>query len=131
MDGWDFKHYVLGTMFYRFISENLCNYINQDEIAAGKKDFDFAKMSDADAEVARQDLIDVKGFFLLPSDLFCRVLAVAKDDENLNETIEQVFRDIEHSAKGSESESDFAGMFDDFDVNSTSMAQQSQREARI
>lgn len=121
VDGWDFKNYVLGTMFYRYISENITNYINEGEIEAGNTDFDFAKMSDDDAEEAREGLVQEKGFFILPSELFCNVRAKAKDDENLNETLETVFRHIEESAKGSESESDFAGLFDDFDVNSNKL----------
>ena len=121
VDGWDFKNYVLGTMFYRYISENITNYINSGEIEAGNTDFDYAQMSDYDAEEARQGLVEEKGFFILPSELFCNVRAKAKDDENLNETLEKVFRHIEESAKGSESESDFAGLFDDFDVNSNKL----------
>ena len=117
VDGWDFKNYVLGTMFYRYISENITNYINTGEIEAGNANFDFAQMSDKVAEEAREGLIQEKGFFILPSELFCNVRAKAKDDENLNETLEKAFRHIEESAKGSESESDFAGLFDDFDVN--------------
>ena len=58
VDGWDFKNYVLGTMFYRYISENLCNYINSGEIDAGNTDFDFAKMPDEDAEEAREGLVE-------------------------------------------------------------------------
>lgn len=118
VDGWDFKNYVLGTMFYRYISENLTNYINQGEIEAGNAGFDYAKMSDDDTEEARQGLVEEKGFFILPSELFCNVQARAAKDENLNETLETVFRHIEESAKGSESEGSFAGLFDDYDVNS-------------
>lgn len=83
VDGWDFKNYVLGTMFYRYISENLCNYINSGEIDAGNTDFDFAKMPDEDAEEAREGLVEEKGFFILPSELFCNVRASAANDENL------------------------------------------------
>lgn len=121
VDGWDFKNYILGTMFYRYISENIANYINTGEIEAGDADFDFAQMSDEMAEEAREDLVQEKGFFILPSELFCNVRAKAKDNENLNETLEKAFRHIEESAKGSESESDFAGLFDDFDVNSNKL----------
>ena len=121
VDGWDFKNYVLGTMFYRYISENLCNYINSGEIEAGNTDFDYAKLSDEEAEEAREDLVQEKGFFILPSELFCNVCARAAQDENLNETLETVFRHIEDSAKGSQSEGDFAGLFDDFDVNSNKL----------
>lgn len=109
VDGWDFKNYVLGTMFYRYISENLCNYINSGEVDAGNTDFDFAKMRDEDAEEARDGLVEEKGFFILPSELFCNVRANAANDENLNETLERVFHHIEESAKGSEAENDFAG----------------------
>ncbi|MCD8016033.1 MAG: type I restriction-modification system subunit M [Lachnospiraceae bacterium] len=121
VDGWDFKNYVLGTMFYRYISENLVNYINQGEIDAGNTDFDYAAMSDADADEAREGLVEEKGFFILPSELFWNVLKVAPDDENLNMTLETIFRHIEESAKGSESEGSFAGLFDDFDVNSNKL----------
>ena len=74
VDGWDFKNYILGTMFYRYISENLTNYINQGEIESGNIDFDYAKMSDDDAEEARRGLIEEKGFFISPSELFCNEL---------------------------------------------------------
>ncbi|MCD7841796.1 MAG: type I restriction-modification system subunit M [Lachnospiraceae bacterium] len=121
VDGWDFKNYVLGTMFYRYISENLVNYINEGEAEAGNADFDYAAMSDEDAEEAREDLVQTKGFFILPSELFWNVLKSAPNDENLNMTLETVFRHIEDSAKGSESEADFAGLFDDFDVNSNKL----------
>ena len=121
VDGWDFKNYVLSTMFYRFISENLTNYINEGEIAAGNTGFDYAKMSDADAEMARQGLVEEKGFFILPSELFVNIRKRAPHDDNLNETLERVFNNIENSAKGSISEDDFAGLFDDFDVNSNKL----------
>ena len=121
VDGWDFKNYVLGAMFYRYISENLTNYINQGEREAGDSDFDYASMSDEAAEEAREGLVQEKGFFILPSELFANVTARAEDDENLNETLEQVFRHIEESAKGSDAESDFEGLFDDFDVNSNKL----------
>jgi type I restriction enzyme M protein len=121
VDGWDFKSYVLGTMFYRYISENLTNYINEGERAAGNPDFDYAKMPDNEAAEAREGLIEEKGFFILPSELFCNVRANAPRDENLNMTLERVFNNIENSAKGSVSESSFAGLFDDFDVNSNKL----------
>ena len=121
VDGWDFKSYVLGTMFYRYISENLASYINEGEIAAGNVDFNYADMSDDEAEAAREGLIEEKGFFMLPSELFCNVRKRAAQDENLNETLETVFRHIEDSAKGSSSEGQFAGLFDDFDVNSNKL----------
>ena len=135
VDGWDFKNYVLGTMFYRYISENLTHYINQGEFEAGNEDFDYAKMADADVEEAREGLVNEKGFFILPSELFCNVCAKADSDENLNETLERIFKHIEESAMGSESESDFAGLFDDFDVNSnklgSTVAKRNERLAKL
>ena len=121
VDGWDFKSYVLGMMFYRYISENLTNYINAGEAEAGNPDFDYTKISDEKAEQARIDLVNTKGFFIPPSELFVNVRARAARDENLNETLEKVFKHIEESAKGSVSEDDFAGLFDDIDVNSNKL----------
>ena len=136
VDGWDFKNYVLGTMFYRYISENLTNYINEGEHEAGNLQFDYAKMSDEEAEEAREGLVEEKGFFILPSELFCNVQkncnnekAFFKDREgktkntkdNLNELLEMIFQHIESSAQGSASENSFAGLFDDFDVNSNKL----------
>lgn len=120
---WDFKSYVLGTMFYRYISENLATYINGNEHAVGKKDFDYAKISDKDAESIRESLIQEKGFFILPSELFCNVHINANKDENLNETLESIFINIENSAASGDAENDFAGLFDDFDVNSKSIGE--------
>lgn len=121
VDGWDFKSYVLGAMFYRYISENFAAYINAGEIEAGNASFDYAQMPDAEAEEAKAGLIEEKGFFIRPSELFCNVRAKAVSDENLNETLERVFTHIEDSAKGSEAEDNFAGLFDDFDVNSNKL----------
>ena len=121
VDGWDFKSYVLGMMFYRYISENLTNYINEGEIEAGNESFDYALLSDEDAEQAREDMVKTKGFFILPSELFCNLRKKAAGDENLNMTLETIFKNIEDSAKGSESEDNFAGLFDDIDVNSNKL----------
>ena len=121
VDGWDFKQYILGIMFYRYISENITNYINEGERKAGDKNFDYATLSDEVAESERQNLVKEKGFFILPSELFCNVCKKAKDDENLNETLEKIFNNIENSAKGAESEDDFSGLFDDIDVNSNKL----------
>ncbi len=118
VDGWEFKNYVLGTMFYRYISEHLTAYVNNGEAEAGNAGFDFAAMSDEDAETAREGLVKEKGFFILPSELFANVVKKAPYDENLNVTLENIFRHIEDSAKGTESEGQFAGLFDDYDVNS-------------
>ena len=118
VDGWDFKQYVLGTLFYRFISENLTNYLNEHQHKAGIKNFDYAKLSDKDAKFGRKETVLEKGFFILPSELFVNVRADAKNDPNLNETLSRVFRNIEGSAVGSPSELDIKGLFDDMDVNS-------------
>lgn len=123
VDGWDFKQYVLGILFYRFISENLANYINADERRTGKKDFDYVTLSDKEAEFGRTDTIKEKGFYILPSELFVNVRKNARSDENLNETLSKIFDNIENSAKGFESEDDLKGLFDDLDVNSNKLGQ--------
>ncbi|WP_202623736.1 type I restriction-modification system subunit M [Sporotomaculum syntrophicum] len=121
VDGWDFKQYVLGMLFYRYISENITAFINAGEWEAGNTEFDYAKLPDEVAEQAREDLVKTKGFFILPSELFGNVRTRAKDDENLNETLEQIFSNIEASAQGTESEDNFKGLFDDIDVNSNKL----------
>lgn len=121
VDGWDFKQYVLGMLFYRYISENFQKYVNYGEHEAGDSSFEYAELSDSDAEQAREDLVRTKGYFILPSELFCNVRAKAANDENLNETLEKIFRNIEASAQGSDSEDDFKGLFDDIDVNSNKL----------
>ena len=121
VDGWDFKTYVLGMLFYRFISENLCAYINQSEREGGDPSFDYTRLSDADAEFGRKETVAEKGFYILPSELFSNVRGRASDDENLNETLERIFGHIEGSASGTESEDDLKGLFDDLDVNSAKL----------
>lgn len=121
VDGWDFKTYVLGMLFYRFISENLTNYINTDERRAGKNDFDYALLSDDEAEFGRVDTVKEKGFYILPSELFTNVCKNARNDANLNESLSSVFSRIENSAKGSSSEDDLKGLFADLDVNSNKL----------
>ena len=121
VDGWDFKSYVLGMLFYRFISENLTSFLNKEEQRAGNVNFDYSKISDADAEFGRADTVKEKGFYILPSELFVNVCKNAKTDEDLNETLSRVFKNIENSAKGSDSEDDLKGLFDDIDVNSNKL----------
>ena len=136
VDGWDFKQYILGIMFYRYISENITNYINEGERKAGDTTFDYAKLKDSEAECERANLVKEKGFFIRPSELFCNVIKSAKSDsatftdvegktksvkDNLNEYLEMIFNNIENSAKGAESEDDFSGLFDDIDVNSNKL----------
>lgn len=141
VDGWDFKSYVLGFLFYRFISENLTDYVNATEreaiIAEGGTPeeaaaFDYATLSNEDADAARDGIVKEKGFFIRPSDLFGNVRAQAASDENLNETLSYAFRFIENSARGSGSESDLRGLFDDVDVNSTKLGNTvAQRNAKL
>ena len=121
VDGWDFKNYVLGAMFYRYISENLTAYINKGEFEAGDKNFNYENLSDEIAEEARADIVQEKGFFILPSELFINVRKKAKNDKNLNETLEKIFRNIEESSQGSNFEDSFKGLFEDFDVNSNKL----------
>lgn len=121
VDGWDFKAYVLGFLFYRFISENLADYINRGEHEAGDPDFSYSLLPDALAEQERNGIVNEKGFFIAPSELFENVLQRAPRDENLNETLSRVFRNIEVSAVGTGSESDLRGLFDDVDLNSSKL----------
>lgn len=121
VDSWDFKSYVLGILFYRFISENLTDYLNRHQQAAGAKDFDYTTLSDEKAEFGRETTVVEKGFFILPSELFVNVRANAKNDDNLNETVQKIFRNIEGSAVGTPSEYDLKGLFDDLDVNSNKL----------
>ena len=121
VDGWDFKSYVLEILFYRYISENLTAYLNTAERNAGHPDFDYSMLSDAEAELGRRETVAEKGFYILPSELFVNVRKRAVQDENLNETLERVFKNIEGSAVGANSEDDLKGLFDDLDVNSAKL----------
>lgn len=142
VDGWDFKQYVLGMLFYRYISENLTTYLNKGEWDAGNTNFDYAKISDEEASTVRDEMVQVKGFFILPSELFGNLLnrikkadkdakdkaekggnevEVADLDENLNEILQTNFKNIEASAIGTPSEENFKGLFDDIDVNSNKL----------
>lgn len=120
VDGWDFKQYVLGMLFYRFISENLTDYLNVEE----GDGFDYTTLPDEDAENGRDVTVAEKGYFILPSELFCNVRRKTLDgkhDEDLNEVLERVFKDIEGSAAGTTSEGNLKGLFADFDVNSAKL----------
>ena len=121
VDGWDFKSYILGMLFYRYISENITTYINRGEWETGNKDFNYADLEDAVAEGIRDEMVSVKGFFILPSQLFENVCKVCDHDDNLNMTLEGIFSAIENSAKGTSSEDDFKGLFADLDVNSNKL----------
>ncbi|MCQ2116662.1 MAG: type I restriction-modification system subunit M [Bacteroidales bacterium] len=121
VDGWDFKSYILGTLFYRYISENITAYINKGEWESGNTGFNYAQLPDEVAEEAREEMVGVKGFFILPSQLFENVCRVCDTDPNLNMTLESIFASIENSAKGTDSEDDFKGLFADLDVNSNKL----------
>lgn len=116
VDGWDFKGYVLGFLFYRYISENINKYINKFEA----NNFDYAKLEDNKiSKEIREDLISVKGFFIYPSQLFTNVLEISrKNSENLNEKLDKVFKDIEQSALGTPSEENLKGIFGGIEINS-------------
>lgn len=115
VDGWDFKQYVLGMLFYRYISENLTTYLNKGEWEAENTDFDYAKISDDEALSVKDDMVQEKGFFILPSELFGNLLnrikkadkdakdqaekdgkevEIADLDENLNEILQTNFKNI-------------------------------------
>lgn len=115
VDGWDFKQYVLGTLFYRFISENFIDYIT-----GGDADVNYAAMADDDEtiEAAKDDAIKTKGYFIYPSQLFVNVAASANTNESLNTDLAQIFKAIEASAIGYPSERDIKGLFADFDTTS-------------
>ena len=118
VDGWDFKAYVLGMLFYRFISEHITNWVNKIQAEGGEADFNYAQISDEQAETAREYMVNTLGFFISPSELFQNVRRAAPRDQNLNETLAAVFADIEASAIGSSSEDDLKGLFDDVNTNS-------------
>lgn len=121
VDGWDFKQYVLGMLFYRFISENLCSYIDQKEAAAGNPNFRYSRLEDKKAKRVRNSIRDIKGFFIKPSELFENVRRQSSQDIDLNETLASVFANIENSALGTSSENDLKGLFNDVDVNSNKL----------
>ena len=121
VDGWDFKQYVLGMMFYRYMSENITNYVNGIQHEAGDTSFDYAELSDEESITQKDYLVNRGGFFIKPSELFWNVLKRADKDENLNVTLDTIFKNIENSAVGTASEADFKGLFDDLDVNSNKL----------
>ena len=114
VDGWDFKQYVLGTLFYRFISENFSNYIE-----GGDESVKYAELSDDIVnEEIKEDAIKTKGYFIYPSQLFENIAKNANTNESLNTDLAAVFSAIESSANGYPSEQDIKGLFADFDTTS-------------
>ena len=119
VDGWDFKQYILGILFYRFISENITEFFNAAEREAGDLDFNYAEISDEEAEKDfRPNTVEDKGFFILPSQLFENVVKNAADNENLNTDLANIFKSIEGSAVGFASEDAIKGLFEDVDTTS-------------
>lgn len=114
VDGWDFKQYVLGTLFYRFISENFSSYIE-----GGDDSVNYAKLpDDVITTDIKDDAIKTKGYFIYPSQLFQNIAARANTNPNLNTDLASIFASIENSANGYPSEPDIKGLFADFDTTS-------------
>ncbi len=141
VDGWDFKNYILGTMFYRYLSETFTAKIDRDERADEDErkidpQFSYVKLSDEQVQNMKKEykneIIEAMGFFLKPSELFCNVCDRADKNENLNETLDKIFKNIENSSKGTKSEKCFKGLFADFDVDSNRLgATISKRNERL
>lgn len=132
VDGWDFKAYILCFLFYRFISEDIAEFIDEGEREAGDESFSYAELSDEDAEAAREDVTKEKGFFILPSQLFQNIAIAPDKDPELNVHIKEIFNSIEASSVGTASEDSFKGLFDDVDVTSNRLgADLTERNARL
>ncbi|WP_321974210.1 type I restriction-modification system subunit M [Paratractidigestivibacter sp.] len=121
VDGWDFKAYILCFLFYRFISEDLVEYIDAGEREAGNPDFSYADLSDEEAESAREGVTEERGYFILPSQLFQNIAKAPEKDKELNIHVDEIFKAIEGSSVGYSSEKDFKGLFDDVDVTSNKL----------
>ena len=129
VDGWDFKAYVLGFLFYRYISENFTNYINKTEHDANNLEFDYVNYKGEIPQKVRDSLIETKGFFIKPEELFVNVykrINSSKPEDveyfkNLNVKLSGIFKNIEESAKDTESEKNFSGLFTDVDVSSNKL----------
>ena len=120
IDGWDFKQYVLGTLFYRFLSENLENYVDRKQHEAGYAGFSYGDVSDEEAQVGRKDICNALGYFILPSQLFYKLVKESQDADagDLNLKLDKIFTDIVKSTSGLPSQQAFEGLFDEFDVTS-------------
>lgn len=114
VDGWDFKQFVLGTLFYRFISENFSSYIEADDESIVYADLDDSIIT---PEI-KIDAIKTKGYFIYPSQLFVNIAKTANENESLNTDLAKIFSEIEKSATGYDSEQDIKGLFADFDTTS-------------
>lgn len=118
VDGWDFKAYVLGTLFYRYLCEHLVHVINSEQIAAGAEDFDYADLTDEEAEEAREFYTDMLGYYIVPSQLFDALEKGSKTNHTLNTDLANAFKAVEESTVSTDSADDFRGLFQDFDVTS-------------
>ncbi|MDR2369638.1 MAG: type I restriction-modification system subunit M [Mycoplasmataceae bacterium] len=117
---WDLKQYIFGTLFYRFISENLIHYINL------QFELNYTDISDEDAEIQKQAIVEEKGFFIYPTQLFCNVIKKINNQnfkDKLNEEIPKIFNSIEQTCIGTKSENDFAGLWSEFDFNNIKLGQ--------
>ena len=124
VDGWDFKQFILGILFYRFISENITAFFNIAEHEAGDLSFNYAELSDEEAlRDFKPNTVEDKGFFILPSQLFENVVKTAKENENLNIDLSNIFSAIEASAQGFASEDDIKGLFEDVDTSSSRLGE--------
>lgn len=121
VDGWTFKAYVLGAIFYRYISEDICRYVSKIQKEAGEPDVDYSRVKDKDADTPeiREMMISEKGYYIKPSQLFQNIEASADQDANLNMTLSNIFQEIEGTANGKASESRIKGLFSDFAVNNS------------
>lgn len=128
VDGWDFKQYVLGSLFYRYISENFKRYIEADDAS-----INYATISDEIiTEEIKDDAIKTKGYFIYPSQLFENIVTTAAENENLNIQLDEIFKSIEKSAIGYPSENDVKGLFADFDTTSRRLGNTvKERSARL
>ncbi len=117
VDGWDFRQFILGMIFYRYLSENLTSYINANEQALDPN-FNYAALKDEEAQMAKEALLEEKGYFIPPSGLFSNVLKRADKDDSLNTTLNQIFQNIEASSLEGGACENFKGLFADLDMNS-------------
>lgn len=136
VDGWDFKAYILGMLFYRYISENVTRrYLNEHEQQAGETDFDYAELTDEMAEAEKDEIVRTLGFFIKPSELFSNVCKNADQylkEDKLNLIVADALKNIERSAVGTDSEDAMKGLFSDLDVNSNKLGSNlKERQTRL
>lgn len=118
VDGWDFKTYVLGTIFYRYLCDHLVYIINTEQQEAGVDGFDYADLTDEEAETERYAFTEMLGYYILPSQPFDVLAEDADDNDDLGIELDQAFKAVEQSTANADSAEDFQGLFQDFDVNS-------------